>query len=160
MTDEQTTPAEEPSADASGAADATAETGTADSWQDVVRQLDALGVAIGRWARAAVNDPDNRKHAEEFKGHMEKMADSVAGAIDNVSNTDVGQQFKEAANKTGEAFKTAGEKVSDEVAPRMVSAFRATAEKLHQAAERLEHPAEAAPSDEPSVENEDEGTSV
>jgi|GEM_PF-3542033 len=132
------------------------------AWHDVIAQLDALGEAIGRWTRAAVNDPDNRRRAEELKDHVETMAHKVSTAVDEASDSasksDVGQAFKEAAEKTGEALKAAGERFTDEVAPRMASAFRGAAEKLHQAAERMERPREEPFAQEPetSTEPEDE----
>ncbi len=110
----------------------------ASAWRDVVSELDALGDAIGRWLHAAVNDPDNRRRAEELKERMGGIADTVASAVDSASESDVGASFKEAADKTGEAFKQAGERFSEEVAPRMASAFKGAASKLREAAERME----------------------
>lgn len=132
MSDEHTTSAEEPSAASSAGSEHT------DAWHDVIGQLDALGEAMGRWAKAAVNDPVNRDHADELKEHMNKMADTVSGAVDDATKSDMGQQFKDAAYKTGEALRTAGERVGEEVTPRVASAFRITAEKLQEAAERME----------------------
>ena len=113
------------------------------AWSDVLEQLDALGDAIGRWTTAAVNDPDNRERAQELKEHVERMArkagDAIDGASESASKSDVGQAFKDAAGKTGEAFKVAGTRFTEEVAPKMASAFRGAADKLHQAAERMEY---------------------
>lgn len=156
MTTEDTTPTEETQdapAGAPGAADATAEPGAGDAhaseevhgeaWRDVLSQLDALGDAMSRWTRAAVNDPENRARAYEVKAHVEQMANKVSDAVGDAVETDIGQQIKDAAVKTGEALKAGATKVGDEVAPRMASAFRVAAEKLHQVAERMEKPAEA-----------------
>ncbi len=151
MTDETTTtpPAEEPSEPTAEPTSQDADAhGTA--WNDVLSQIDALGDAISRWTRAAVNDPENRARAYEVKDHVEQMANSVSEAVDGAVETDIGQQIKDAAAKTGEALKAAGNRVGDEVAPRMASAFRGAAEKLHQAAERMERPEdgqESAPTD-------------
>lgn len=158
MTDETTTSAEEPSREPGAAAGAAAGAHATDAWHEVIGQLDALGEAMGRWARAAVNDPQNQERAEELKDHMHKMAETVSDAVDDASKSDVGKQFKDAAYKTGEAFKAAGERVGEEVAPRVASAFRITAEKLHQAAERMERPegpaaGEAPVADEPPAES-------
>jgi len=141
-TDQPAPPASEQAVPVGGPAD---EHATA-AWHDVIEQLDSLGEAIGRWTRAAVNDPDNRQRAEELKEHVETMAHNVSTAVDEASSSaaksDVGQAFKEAAEKTGDALKVAGERFTEEVAPRMASAFRGAAEKLHQAAERMERPKE------------------
>lgn len=108
------------------------------AWQDVIAQLDALGEAMSRWARAAVDDPDAKRHAEQFSEQMGIVADQVSTAVDDASKTDVGRQFKDAATKTGEAFRKAGTTVSAEVAPRMATALRSAADGLHQAASRME----------------------
>jgi hypothetical protein len=57
-------------------------------------------------------------------------------------DADVGQSFKEAADKTGEAFKAAGERVSEEVGPRLAGAFRTMGEKLRKAADKMESKAD------------------
>lgn len=141
MTEETTTtpPSEEPY---DGTAEPSADTAQdhGEAWGDVLSQIDALGEAISRWTRAAVNDPENRARAHEVKDHVEQMANSVSDAVGDAVETDIGQQIKDAATKTGEAIKAASTRVGDEVAPRMASAFRVAAEKLHQAAERMEKP--------------------
>lgn len=142
MTEESTTtpPSQEPS---DGAAEPSSDTAQdhGEAWGDVLSQIDALGEAISRWTRAAVNDPENRARAHEVKDHVEQMANSVSDAVGDAAETDIGQQIKDAATKTGEAIKAAGTRVGDEVAPRMASAFRVAAEKLHMAAEHMEKPA-------------------
>lgn len=109
-----------------------------EAWREVVAQLNGLGEAIGRWASAAASDPSYREHAAEFKAGVEKMASSIGDAFDDATNSEVGQQFADAATKTGEAFKTAGERVSQEAAPRIASAFGKAAAGLQRAAERME----------------------
>lgn len=114
-----------------------------DAWNDVVAQLGALGEAVARWARAAVNDPDNKRHAEELKQGVEKMLSSVGDAADKATGSEVGQSFKEAAEKTGDAFKVAGQKFSSDVGPHLAGAFKSASEKLREAAGKMEQKAEA-----------------
>jgi len=101
------------------------EVSASDAWRDVLTQLDALGSAVGRWIKAAVNDPDNRAHAEQIKTKMQEITSSVSDVVDKASESEVGQSFKEAAEKTGEALKKAGEKISEEVGPSLAGAFAA-----------------------------------
>lgn len=108
------------------------------AWREVLAQMDALGEAIGRWARAAVNDPDNRRHAQELKDRMNGVASQVGTAMDDAMEADVGRSLKEAGEKMGDAFRTAGDRFTGEVAPRMASAFRSVADSLHGAASRME----------------------
>ena len=145
MTEEQNDiPAEEsthePAAEVT--AETTTESAAADAaWGDVISQLDELAEAAGKWTRAAVDDPENRRRAREFKEHIESMARGIGDAIDSgvskTASSDVGEVFKGAAVKTGDAFKAAGQSFTDEVAPRMASAFRGAAEKLDQAAQKM-----------------------
>ncbi|MHB9003497.1 MAG: hypothetical protein ACYC6C_05475 [Coriobacteriia bacterium] len=122
---------------------ATAPAGSSEAWRDVVEQLNGLGEAIGRWASAAASDPSYREHAAEFKAGVEKIASSIGDAFDDATRSDVGQQLADAATRTGEAFKTAGERVSQEAAPRIASVFGKAAAGLQRAAERMERPSAA-----------------
>lgn len=109
-----------------------------EAWRDIVSQVEALGDAMGRWARAAADDPVNRARAAELKEHMRAMADSIGHAVDDAASTDFGRSLKEAAVQAGESLKTAGERISEEMTPRISSALRGAAEKMHRAAERME----------------------
>ena len=133
--------ADEPTAEVT--AEPTDDSSAADAaWSDVISQLDGLAEAAGKWTRAAVDDPENRRRARELKEHIEKMARGVGDAIDSgvskTSSSDVGEAFKGAAVKTGDAFKVAGQRFTDEVAPKMASAFSGAAEKLNQAAQKMD----------------------
>lgn len=121
------------------------EVGVGEAWRDVLSQLDEFGAAVGRWMKAAVNDPDNRAHAAEIKAKMESIASSLGDAVDKAADSEVGQSFKEAAEKTGEAFKKAGEKISEEVGPSLAGAFRSAAEKFREAAAKMEEKTAGAP---------------
>ncbi len=86
----------------------TPENGAGDAWRDVVAQLEAFTEAVGRWAKAAVNDPDNKRRMEELKVGMDKIASSIGEAAGNAADTEVGQSFKEAAEKTARRSKSRG----------------------------------------------------
>lgn len=124
----------------------------ASAWRDVVSELDALGVAIGRWVSAAANDPENKRRLEELSTRLDGLVDSVGATVKGAAEGEVGQSFKEAADKTGEAFKVAGGKISEEVGPKLAGAFKSMSEKLRGAAEKMEErqtapaaPAEGSP---------------
>lgn len=141
MSDEmndQVPPVEEPSAEPEAQA---AEAGSA--WRDVVSEFDALGEAIARWAKSAVNDPENKRRLDELGDRLENLIDDVGASIKGAAESDVGQSFREAADKTGDAFKLAGQRFSDEVGPRLAGAFRTVGEKLRGAADRMEERTEA-----------------
>jgi hypothetical protein len=108
------------------------------AWRAVVAELDALGEAIGRWANAAVRDPDNKRRLDELSARFDGLVSDVGTTVKGAADSEVGQSFKEAADKTGVAFRTAGEKISGEVSPKLAGAFKTMGDKLREAAEKLE----------------------
>jgi len=145
MSDEQETTGQQTGATpGQGTAEATQEqrSEATQAWREVVTELDALGDALGRWLKAAVNDPENKQRLEDLFGRLEGLANDVSGTVKGAVDADVGQSFKEAADKTGEAFKAAGERVSEEVGPRLAGAFKTMGEKLRQAADKMESKAD------------------
>ncbi|MDY0340492.1 MAG: hypothetical protein RBS17_04695 [Coriobacteriia bacterium] len=131
------------------------EPGAGDAWRDVVTELDALGDALGRWLKAAVNDTENKRRLEELSDRLEGLASDVGDTAKSAVSSEVGQSFKEAADKTGDAFKLAGERFTDEVGPRLASAFKSVGSKLRDAADKIDErqtSAVAEPATEPAAE--------
>lgn len=108
------------------------------AWRAVVAELDALGDAIGRWAKAAVNDPENKRRFDELSSRLDGLVVEVGAKVKDAADSEVGESFKEAAEKTGEAFKVAGERISEEVGPKLAGAFKSMSDKLRGAAEKME----------------------
>jgi uncharacterized protein YukE len=149
MSDEEITPQEGVELDA----DASAGPESGELWRDVVTQLDALSEAIGAWTKAAVTDPKNRERVQELKDRVSALMGQAGEAAGNAADSDIGQNLKEAADKAGDALKGAGERFSEEVAPRMADAFQNAAEKLREATDKIEDRAEGgAEADEESAE--------
>lgn len=142
----ETSGAGETAAGAAGASEASA------AWRDVVAELDALGEAVGRWVKAAVSDEENKRRAAELTAAFERLAAQVGETVRSAADSEVGQSFKEAADKTGEALKKAGERLSEEAGPKLASAFRSLSEKLRSSAERIEGRAQDEPGAEPPSE--------
>lgn len=141
MTDEQSTeqvPVEPETAADTGPEAAEAASGAGDAWREVVAELDALGDALGRWLKAAVNDPENKRRLDELSSRLDGFASDVGSTVKGATDTEVGQSFKEAADKTGDAFKVAGEKFSEEVGPKLAGAFKVMGDKLRGAADKIE----------------------
>lgn len=111
---------------------------SSEAWRSVVAGLDALGEAIARWAKAAVNDPDNKRRVDEFSARLDGLVSDVSSTVRGAADSEIGAAFKHAGEATGDAFRQAGEKVSEEVGPRLASAFKSMGDKLRNAAERIE----------------------
>ena len=138
--DASTEPAAEPPDDATvGAPEQAAReaAGVKDAWRDVLAQLDTLGDSMSRWAKAAVNDPENRRHAAEIRSKIDAMSAKVTSTVDEATHTEVGRSVAEAADKTGKAIADAGGKVAQETAPAVASALTSLADFLGKAAERV-----------------------
>lgn len=65
-----------------------------DPWRDVVDGFETLATAIGRWAKSVVDDPENRRRAQQLKERL----------------GDVARDFGEAADKAADKIRTAAEK--------------------------------------------------
>jgi len=118
-------------------ADEPAAAGPKDAWRDVLAQIDALGDSMTRWAKAAVNDPENRRHADEIKAKFDSVGDKIAATFDDATKTEIGKSVQQAAETTGKAVVEAGGKVAAEAAPVVVSALSGFAGMLGKAAERV-----------------------
>jgi hypothetical protein len=108
----------------------------------VVVQLDALGESVGAWTRAAINDPENRRHAAEIRAKLEAMTRRVASTVDDASKTEVGSAVVEGAEKTGQVIADASGKVADAATPHVVSALSGLAGVFGKAAEKVGRAAE------------------
>lgn len=109
-----------------------------DAWRDVVAALDSLGESIGRWARAAVDDPENKRRMHELRERVDELGRKAGDAFGNAA-----ESSKDVADRASEKLREVGGRIGDEVAPRMASAFKSAADRLRDAAERMEDKAGA-----------------
>jgi hypothetical protein len=105
-----------------------------DTWEELGRQLSELGAAIVAAVKAAADDPENRRRAQELKRDFESAARDIGEAFSGVAGAEHGQRVKEAA----EAVAAAGRKVADDVRPHLVDATRKAGEALRETASRIE----------------------
>lgn len=133
-----------------------------EAWADVVRRMDELGAAIARWGVAARHDPQVKKHADELSAQFKAMGNKVGEVVDDVAQSDFGQQVTEAADKAGAAIGEGVDKFGKAAAPHVSSAFTSISDALNKAAQSLDkalakEPAEsgdpAAPTQAPAPPN-------
>ena len=158
MTDETATPTPEQPVDQEAQAAPDAETGAkatspagaeqsaaepapdgpsaADAWDVVVVAIGDLGDAISAWARAATDNPENRRHLDEVRGSVNDMAQKAGTMFSDVANSEFGQQVRQSADDAGQAFADTAQKVSVAAAPHMASAFAGLADVFGRAAQR------------------------
>jgi hypothetical protein len=135
MSDESQEPMEEPvmkREPAKAEPDAGAPTG--DAWDDVLARVGDLGDAISQWARAATEDPENRRKLDEIRAGMDDMARQAQETFEDIDATEFGKQFREGVEVTGRAVGDAAQKVSDAAAPHVALIFAGLADAFGRAA--------------------------
>jgi len=158
MTDETTTPTPEQPVDQEVQAAPDAETGAeatgpagaeqsaaesapegrsaGDAWDGVVVAIGGLGDAISAWARAATDNPENRRHLDEVRGSVNDMAQKAGTMFSDVANSEFGQQVRQSADDAGQAFADTAQRVSEAAAPHVANAFAGLADVFGRAAQR------------------------
>jgi len=106
------------------------------AWDGVVVAIGDLGDAIGAWARAASDNPENRRHLDEVRGSVNDMAQKAGTMFTDVANSEFGQQVRQSADDAGQAFADTAQKVSEAAAPHVASAFAGLADVFGRAAQR------------------------
>ena len=147
MADEPTTssapepePAEQPGPNAGPETDQ-ASTTAGEAWAEVVTRMGELSDAVSAWARAAADNPENRRHLDDVRNGVNNVAKEAAAAFDSVTSTDFGQQVKSGAEEAGTAIGDAAQKVSDAAAPHVATAFAGLAGVFGRAAQKVEEAA-------------------
>jgi len=140
----QEAPGPEPTADPTDESAA----GPREAWAEVLTQIDALADSMGRWAKAAMNDPENRRHAAEIKAKLDTVGAKLSSAVDDATKTDIGRSVHEAADKTGQAVVDVSGKVAQEAAPAVAGVLTGFADLLGKAADKVGKAAEKKPTDE------------
>lgn len=108
--------------------------GVSEAWNDVVTKMNELGDAIAGWAKAAANDPENKRHLDEMKAGFDQLTSKASATVNEVAQSDIGQQVGDAANQAGAAVSQAAEAA----APHVASAFGAIGAAFGRAAEKME----------------------
>lgn len=134
---EPTAAPQEPAADAQPSGPSASE-----AWSDVVARMTDLSTAVAAWARAAADNPENRRHLDEVRNGVNDMAKQADAAFAHVTSTEFGQQVKSGAEEAGAAIGDAAQKVSDAAAPHVATAFAGLAGVFGRAAQKVEEAAQ------------------
>lgn len=108
------------------------------AWREVVSRMSDLGEAVSAWAKAAADNPENRRHLEEVRSGVNDMASKAGAAFSDVAQSDFGQQVSQGAQQAGEAIGDTAQKLSDAAAPHVASAFAGLADVFGRAAQRVD----------------------
>ncbi|NTW28143.1 MAG: hypothetical protein HGA39_02110 [Coriobacteriia bacterium] len=108
-----------------------------DAWNDVVARMGDLGEALSRWTKAAVDDPEKTLRLEEVRAGINDIARKADVTLSEAT-VDLGQQFRQGAERTGQAINDAAEKASAAAAPHVANALAGLAAVLGRAAEKVD----------------------
>ncbi len=75
----------------------------ADPWRDVVAGFETLATAIGRWAKSVVDDPENRRRAQQLKERLGDVARDFGDAADKAADKIRGAAEKREQQRPDEA---------------------------------------------------------
>ena len=129
-----------------------------EAWNGVVAAIGDLGEAVAAWARAATDDPENRRHLDEVRTSVNDMARRADTAFSSVAGSDFGQQVRHGADDAGQAFADTAQKVSDAAAPHVATAFAGLADVFGRAAQKAGEAAASRPAPQPAAEPEPSAT--
>lgn len=112
-----------------------------EAWSEVVARMGELSEAVAAWARAAADNPENRRHAEDVKAGITEIASKAESAFSRATSTEFGQQVVSGAEEAGQAIGDTAKRVSEAAAPHVASAFAGLADVFGRAAHKVEEAA-------------------
>jgi hypothetical protein len=117
----------------------------ADAWDDVLARVGELGDSISRWAKAASDDPENRRRWEEVRVGMDEMARKAEEAFNEAADSEQGARMRRTAEDAGKVVGDGAQRVADAAAPTVAVVFASLAEAFGQAATAVGESAAPAP---------------
>lgn len=111
---------------------------TAEAWQEVSRQIEALGKSLDAALWQAWNDGAMQKAVGEMESGLQSIARAVAEGIDQAAALPEGQQLREDAERAAESARVAGEEAVAEARPKILAALQSIHDGLEKAIEQLQ----------------------
>jgi len=112
-----------------------------EAWEEVVTRMSDLGDAVGRWAKAAANDPTARQKLAQIRGGINEIGRKADAAFGQVANSEFTHQVKDGAEQAGQAISDAAQHVSQAAAPHMKNAFAGLSDAFGKAAAKMDEAA-------------------
>ena len=107
-------------------------------WQDVLARMSELAEAVGRWAKAATNDPETKQRLAQVRSGIDDLARKADEAMGRVEGTDLGKRVKDGAEQTGQVIGEAAQRVTEVAAPAVKSALAGLSDAFGKAAVKLD----------------------
>ena len=123
-------------------------------WSEVGQQFAHLGESIAQAFTTAWKDEGTQGFMQQMREGLEKMAGSIAGAVDNAAHSPEGQKFREEAEKAVTSAATAGKQTVETMRPQLLSALEQLNVKLREMLDRMgQAQPKTPPATEPAAED-------
>ena len=116
----------------------TEEQTTHEAWSEVGRQFQSLGESLAEAFRTAWEDEGNRRQLRDLQTGLEKMANDVAQAVREASESPEGQKVREETKKAAGSARAAGESAWKDARPHVLSALRSVDAELQKIISKME----------------------
>ncbi len=112
--------------------------GTAqDSWAEVGQQFARLGESIAAAFDSAWQDEATQDYVQQMREGLEKMAGSVAQAVDDAARSSEGQKVRDEAEKAVSNAREASKQAMENARPQVLSALEQINLKMNEMIERM-----------------------
>jgi hypothetical protein len=97
---------------------------TGTSWEDVAKELQALGETLGDAVRAAWQQTDNDQRMRELHDSLNSMIEDLNRTVEQSATTPEAQQARDQFARLTESIRQAAEQATKELRPELVSMLR------------------------------------
>ena len=118
--------------------DRTSDATSAQAWQRVGEQFEALGKSLAAAFQEAWHDEANREAAREVESGLKSMSRAVADAVDEAAHSPEGQRLRADAERMAQSAHEVGKQAIDEARPQILAAFQSIQQGLQSALDELQ----------------------
>jgi hypothetical protein len=97
---------------------------TGTSWEDVAKELQALGETLGDAVRAAWKQTDNDQRMRELHDSLNSTIEDLNRTVEQSATTPEAQQARDQFARLTESIRQAAEQATKELRPELVSMLR------------------------------------
>ena len=113
-----------------------------EAWQEVGRQIEALGDSLAHAFRAAWEREETQGHVRSLEKGLQKVADDIDRAVSEASESQRARRIRTEARRTAGSLRQAGEKTWEDMRPQVLTGLRQVEARLNALIEDLERESE------------------
>jgi hypothetical protein len=113
-------------------------TSSADSWQEVGKQFQAMGEGLASVFHSAWEKEENKQRLKDMENGLEGIVQNISQVLKETAATPEAQQLKQEVKKVGESLSQAGEQTAQEGRPPLLAALKQANEEIQKLVERMD----------------------